>query len=375
MAFNGNKKIMVILDEIKQRYKELDKLYLDCYSSFNITAMTDRLNELSVLQNDPNFYKNQANALRVNSEAKHTQKQLDTLAGLKSRLTDLNEFVAIVEEEGSAEYVDEIKVTLAELEKLVEELYLQTLLTGEYDTNNAILSLHAGAGGTEAQDWVQMLYRMYKMYADKSGFVVEELDSLDGDEAGLKSVTFILKGINAYGYLKAEKGVHRLVRISPFDSASRRHTSFASLEVMPEIEADTSITITADELKVDTYRSSGAGGQHVNTTDSAVRITHLPSGIVVQCQNERSQIKNRDTAMKMLVSKLVEKRERENLEKAGSIKGELKKIEWGSQIRSYVFQPYTMVKDHRTNHENTDVASVMNGNLESFIFAYLKALR
>lgn len=366
---------MVILDEIKQRYKDLDKLYLDCYSSFNITAMTDRLKELSALQNDPNFYKNQAHALKVNLEAKHTQKQLDMLNDLKSSLVDLNDFIILVEEENSGEFIAEIKTTLQDLELKVEELYLQTLLTGEYDSNNAILTLHAGAGGTEAQDWVSMLYRMYKMYGDKNGFELILLDSLDGDEAGLKSITFMLKGINAYGYLKAEKGVHRLVRISPFDSASRRHTSFASLEVMPEIENDTNIVINQDELKVDTYRSSGAGGQHVNTTDSAVRITHLPSGIVVQCQNERSQIKNRDTAMKMLVSKLAEKQERENLEKAGTIKGELKKIEWGSQIRSYVFQPYTMVKDHRTNHENTDVLSVMNGSIESFIFAYLKASR
>jgi len=224
-------------------------------------------------------------------------------------------------------------------------------------------------------DWVSMLYRMYKMYCDKEGFSYEELDYLAGDEAGIKSVSFLVKGLNAYGYLKAEKGVHRLVRISPFDANARRHTSFASLEVMPEIENDNTIIINDAELRIDTYRSSGAGGQHVNKIESAVRITHLPSGLVTQCQNGRSQIQNRETAMRMLKSKLAEKKERENIEKAGAISGELKKIEWGSQIRSYVFQPYTMVKDHRTNYENTDVNSVMNGGLQEFIYEYLKRAR
>ncbi len=366
---------MVILDDIKQRYKTLEKLYSDCRSSFDEQKMRGRLDELSLLQHDPNFYKDQKQAQNVNVESKYIQKTLDMLSSLCMRVSDLGDFIVIVEEEGDAGYVDELTGNLLALEQEVEKLYLETLLTGEYDTHNAILTLHAGAGGTEAQDWVSMLYRMYKMYAEKNGFAIQELDYLDGDEAGIKSVTFSLSGINAYGYLKAEKGVHRLVRISPFDSNARRHTSFASLEVMPEIENDTSITINSDDLKIDTYRSGGAGGQHVNKTDSAVRITHLPSGIVVQCQNERSQIQNKETAMKMLRGKLVELRERENLEKAGSIKGELKKIEWGSQIRSYVFQPYTMVKDHRTNFENTDVSAVMNGNIDNFIFAYLKALR
>lgn len=366
---------MVILDDIKYKYKMLAKRAADCCSSFDEQKMNARLDELSVLQNEPNFYKDQGYALKINSEAKYTQKTLEMLASLKTRVSDLGDFIVIVEEEGEEEYVAELTDTLTTLELEVEKLYLETLLTGEYDSYNAILTLHAGAGGTEAQDWVSMLYRMYKMYAEKNGFAINELDYLDGDEAGIKSVTFSLSGMNAYGYLKAEKGVHRLVRISPFDSNARRHTSFASLEVMPEIENDTSITINSDDLKIDTYRSGGAGGQHVNKTDSAVRITHLPSGIVVQCQNERSQIQNKETAMKMLRGKLVELRERENLEKAGSIKGELKKIEWGSQIRSYVFQPYTMVKDHRTNFENTDVSSVMNGNIDNFIFAYLKALR
>ena len=366
---------MVLLDDIKQRYKTAQKLYADCYGTFDIAALQKKHGELAELQNDPNLYKDPKNAQRINSEAKYIEKQLSEMDSLKRQLQDLGDFIVLVEGEGDEQYVTEITETLIEIEAELDKLYLSALLTGEYDSKNAILSLHAGAGGTEAQDWVQMLYRMYKMYADKNGFSTEELDYLEGDEAGIKSVTFLLKGVNAYGYLKAEKGVHRLVRISPFDSNARRHTSFASLEVMPEIENDTTVKILPEELRVDTYRSGGAGGQHVNKTDSAVRLTHLPSGIVVQCQNERSQIQNRETAMKMLLSKLVEKRERENLEKAGSIQGELKKIEWGSQIRSYVFQPYTMVKDHRTNYEEPDVARVMNGGIEGFIFEYLKKSR
>jgi peptide chain release factor 2 len=246
------------------------------------------------------------------------------------------------------------------------------LLKGKYDSLNAILTLHAGAGGTEAQDWVSMLYRMYTRYLERNGYTVKVLDELPGDEAGIKSVTFLAEGDNAYGYLKAEKGIHRLVRISPFDSNSRRHTSFASLEVMPEIENNDEIEIRPEELKVDTYRSSGAGGQHVNKTESAIRITHLPTGIIVACQNERSQIQNREVAMRMLVSKLIEKREREQLEEELSIKGDLKKIEWGSQIRSYVFCPYTMVKDHRTGYETGNVQAVMDGYIDEFIIEYLK---
>ncbi|MDE7395930.1 MAG: peptide chain release factor 2, partial [Clostridiales bacterium] len=290
-------------------------------------------------------------------------------------MADLEELTMLAEAEDAADMVGEIESGLKHLEDETENMQLETLLTGEYDHVNAILTLHAGAGGTEAQDWTQMLYRMYKMYADKNGFKCEELDYLAGDEAGIKSVTFRLSGTNAYGYLKAEKGVHRLVRISPFDSNARRHTSFASLEVMPEIENDDNITVNTEDLRIDTYRSGGAGGQHINKTDSAVRITHIPTGIVVQCQNERSQIQNRETAMRMLIGKLAERRERELEEKANAIKGELKKIEWGSQIRSYVFQPYTMVKDHRTNFENPDVQAVMNGEIAPFIFEYLRKSR
>lgn len=278
----------------------------------------------------------------------------------------------LVAEEGDESYAPEIEENLEKAEKDIEDLRLQTLLKGKYDALNAIMTLHSGAGGTEACDWTEMLYRMYICYAEKHGYKLTELDRVDGDEAGIKSVTFKVEGDNAYGYLKAEKGVHRLVRISPFDANSRRHTSFSSVEVMPEIDDTEEIVIRPEELKVDTYRSSGAGGQHVNKTESAIRITHLPTGIIVACQNERSQVQNREQAMKMLMSKLIEKRESERMEEAASIKGEMKKIEWGSQIRSYVFCPYTMVKDHRTGCETGNIDAVMNGELDPFIIDYLK---
>ncbi len=257
------------------------------------------------------------------------------------------------------------------LNKFLNEFKIETLLQGKYDGKNAILTLHAGAGGTEAQDWANMLYRMYSMYAEKRKFGLKVIDVLDGDEAGIKSITFEISGENAYGYLKCEKGVHRLVRISPFDANARRHTSFASLDVMPVLDDIKDIQIKQEDLKVDTYRSSGAGGQHVNKTESAIRITHIPTGIVVSCQTERSQIQNRETCMKMLYSKLAQKAEEEEQEKLNSIRGEIKKIEWGSQIRSYVFQPYLMVKDHRTNYETSDVSGVMDGNIQEFINDYL----
>ena len=265
--------------------------------------------------------------------------------------------------------------TLGTLKAETSELRLKALLRGEYDANGAILSLHAGAGGTEAQDWAQMLYRMYTRWCERKKYTVKELDYLAGDEAGIKSVTFSVQGQSAYGYLKAEKGVHRLVRISPFDSSSRRHTSFASLDVMPDIEDDDAdIEILPEDIRVDTYRASGAGGQHVNKTSSAIRITHLETGFVVQCQNERSQIQNRETAMRMLKAKLIEKRESEKMQEMQELKGEMKKIEWGSQIRSYVFHPYSMVKDHRTGEETGNVAAVMDGDIDNFINAYLTGL-
>ena len=279
-----------------------------------------------------------------------------------------------METENDQSLFDELVGELAILQQDLETLRLDTLLTGKYDSYNAIVTLHAGAGGTEAQDWTQMLLRMYQMFAEKNGYKFSILDLLDGDEAGIKSVSFLVEGENAYGYLKCEKGVHRLVRISPFDSNARRHTSFASVEVMPEIDDDTAIEIRSEDLKIDTYRSSGAGGQHVNKTESAIRITHIPSGVVVACQTERSQIQNRETAMKMLRSKLIELKEAEEMEKLSQIRGEIKKIEWGSQIRSYVFQPYCLVKDHRTNFETSDIQGVMNGDVMPFINDYLKKL-
>ena len=261
---------------------------------------------------------------------------------------------------------------LATAEEDLEDMRIRSLLRGKYDGYNALLTLHSGAGGTESCDWVSMLYRMYTRYAERNGFKVTELDRLDGDEAGIKSVDFKIEGENAYGYLKAEKGVHRLVRISPFDANKRRHTSFASLEVMPEIEDDGDVEIRSEDLKVTTYRSSGAGGQHINKTESAIRIQHIPTGIVVSCQNERSQIQNREMAMKMLRSKLIELKESERLANEQNIKGEIKKIEWGSQIRSYVFCPYTLVKDHRTGCETGNIQAVMDGDIQPFIIDYLK---
>ena len=282
------------------------------------------------------------------------------------------DIIELLELEEDESMLLEIENELSELEEIIEDMRLKTMLAGKYDKLNAILTLHAGAGGTEACDWTEMLYRMYICYCEKNGFALTELDRLAGDEAGIKSVSFKIEGDYAYGYLKSEKGVHRLVRISPFDSNKRRHTSFASLEVMPEIEEDNEIKINPDELRIDTFRSSGAGGQHINKTDSAIRITHIPTGIVVACQNERSQTQNREMAMKMLISKLLEKRESERMERDQGIKGEIKKIEWGSQIRSYVFCPYTLVKDHRTGYETGDVEAVMNGNIQAFINDYLK---
>ena len=305
-------------------------------------------------------------------EVKSCEYKLEKIKNLSTAIDNCDASIELLEEVDDDVIFAELVSTLESLEKEIENAKLETLLSGKYDDYNAILTLHAGAGGTEAQDWTEMLYRMYGMYAEKSGFKVRVLDVLDGEEAGIKSITFLVSGEYAYGYLKAEKGVHRLVRISPFDSNARRHTSFASLEVMPEIEDAPDIVIRPEDLKVDTFRSSGAGGQHVNKTESAIRITHIPTGIIVACQNERSQVQNKERAMKMLMSKLIEKRESERLEEEAAIKGEIKKIEWGSQIRSYVFCPYTMVKDHRTGCETGNIQAVMDGDLDAFIIEYLK---
>ena len=318
------------------------------------------------------FWNDVDNANKVNQRIKVIHSKLDKYKKLEGKGEDVEVMFEMAEEEDDEELANEARQELAEFVKLVEEFRIATLLNGPYDSANAVLSLHAGAGGTEAQDWVSMLYRMYVRYCERAGYTVKELDLLEGDEAGIKSVTFECDGENAYGYLKAEKGVHRLVRISPFDSSGRRHTSFASLDVTPILDDDSSaIEINPDDIRVDTYRSSGAGGHHVNKTSSAIRITHFPTGVVVQCQNERSQIQNRETAMRMLRGKLLEIKERERMEHMADIKGEMKKIEWGSQIRSYVFQPYTMVKDHRTGEETGNIQAVMDGEIDNFINAFL----
>mgnify|MGYP004489662861 FL=1 len=289
-------------------------------------------------------------------------------------LSDTMVLIELGNEANDESVVPEVKGNVKKLSKKIDNLEVGSLLSGKHDKDNAIITIHPGAGGTEAQDWAEMLYRMYSMWAEKNDYKLEELDYLEGDGAGLKSVTFSVSGENSYGYLKGESGVHRLVRISPFDSAGRRHTSFASVEVIPEISDDVEVIINPEDLRVDTYRSSGAGGQHVNKTESAIRITHIPTNIVVSCQTQRSQIQNRETAMKMLKSKLLELKERENKEKIEDLKGVQREIAWGSQIRSYVFCPYTMVKDHRTNYETGNVEAVMNGEINEFINAYLKSL-
>ena len=321
----------------------------------------------------PDFWNEQEKAQAVISEANGLKDQVNEFYQLSETFENLEVSYELVKEESDEELQAELEEELQQLSSQLNQFELQLLLSEEYDKNNAILELHPGAGGTESQDWGSMLLRMYTRWAEKKGFKVETLDYLPGDEAGIKSVTLSIKGHNAYGYLKAEKGVHRLVRISPFDASGRRHTSFVSCEVMPEFNEEIQVDIRTEDLKIDTYRATGAGGQHINTTDSAVRITHLPSGVVVTCQSERSQIKNRESAMKMLKAKLyqreIERQEQELLE----IRGEQKEIGWGSQIRSYVFHPYSMVKDHRTSTESGNVQAVMDGDLDQFINAYLRS--
>jgi peptide chain release factor 2 len=334
--------------------------------------MRIQIEELNQEMSAPGFWDNLERAQQVNQRLKGLEDQVGRFKALTQQAEDIEVLIEMGQEEEDPSMADEVTQELETLRNQVNEMRLTTLLTGPYDHNSAILSLHAGAGGTEAQDWCQMLYRMYTRYCEKRGYQVRVLDLLEGDEAGIKSVTFEVNGENAYGYLKAEKGVHRLVRISPFDSASRRHTSFVSLDVMPQIDDAEEIEIRPEDLKVDTYRSSGAGGQHINKTDSAVRMTHVPTGIVVSCQTERSQVQNRETCLRMLRARLVELKEREQAEKIAEIKGELKKIEWGSQIRSYVFHPYSMVKDHRTGVEVGSTAGVMDGDLDLFINTYLQ---
>ena len=363
---------MIPLDEYKIALQETGDTLNEIKLALDPDAIKTELASLAEQMGAPGFWDDVETANKLNQRVKSLESKLDRFKKVQGRYEDLETLIEMAEEEGDESLIDEIKSESAALEAAVEAMQLAQMLKGPYDSSNAVLSLHAGAGGTEAQDWTEMLYRMYTRYCERNGWAVRELDMLDGDDAGVKSVTFEVSGENAYGYLKAEKGVHRLVRISPFDSSGRRHTSFSSLDVTPIFDEDVgNIKIDPDDLRVDTYRASGAGGQHVNKTSSAIRITHLPSGTVVQCQSERSQIQNRETAMRMLRGKLLELQEREREEQMAKIKGEMKKIEWGSQIRSYVFQPYTLVKDHRTGCENGNIQAVMDGEIDDFIREYL----
>lgn len=320
----------------------------------------------------PDFWNDAEKASADMKEVKDLKEIIERADKLSTQYDDLMTLIEMGNEEGDESLIPEIQGEFEEFKRVFDDLRITTMLTGEHDTENAILTLHAGAGGTESCDWAGMLCRMYERWADKRGFSVKVLDSLDGDEAGLKSVTLEISGENVYGYLKSEHGVHRLVRISPFNAAGKRQTSFVSCDVMPDIQQDIDIEINDDDIRIDTYRSSGAGGQHINKTSSAIRITHFPTGIVVQCQNERSQHMNKDKAMQMLKAKLLILREQENLAKESDIRGEVKEIGWGNQIRSYVMQPYTMVKDHRTEAETGNVSAVMDGDIDLFMNAYLK---
>ena len=363
---------MLQFDEYKVRLNNLAPVLEELGQALDLESAERELDMLQAESASDGFWNNLEKAQKVQQRIKTLQHKVDSQHKRKQHWDDLMALCEMGNEFEDESLIPELEEGFAQLETEMEEARLQTLLTGEYDSSNVILTIHPGAGGTEAQDWAQMLYRMYTRYAERNNFRVTELDRLDGDEAGIKSVDFKIEGENAYGYLKAEKGVHRLVRISPFDANKRRHTSFASLEVMPEIEDEGDVEIRAEDLKVTTYRSSGAGGQHINNTESAIRIQHLPTGIVVSCQNERSQMQNREMAMKMLRSKLIELRESERLANEQNLKGEIKKIEWGSQIRSYVFCPYTLVKDHRTGCETGNIQAVMDGDLQPFIIDYLK---
>ncbi len=365
---------MLQYEELRLRLEELKPAIDDLKSAIGVEKIKQEIAQLEDQAAAPDFWEDMKHSQAVLQKTSQLKAKVTAYEQLCSKYDDAMTTIEIADEENDESLYGEACSAVSDVEKDLEEQKLTTLLSGEYDAKNAILAFHAGAGGTEAQDWVEMLYRMYHRWAEQHHFKVKVLDYLDGEEAGIKSATILVEGLNAYGLLKSESGVHRLVRVSPFDSSGRRHTSFASVEVMPEIGEEVEVEIRDEDLKVDTYRSSGAGGQHVNKTESAVRITHIPTGIVVACQNERSQIQNRAVAMRMLRSKLIEIKERANLEKIEDIKGELKEIAWGSQIRSYVFMPYTLVKDHRTGYESGNIGAVMDGDLDGFINAYLKAL-
>lgn len=363
---------MVELDQFKYTLSTYEKPLQEVRESLNLDAKIRRIDELDKTMEEPSFWEDAELSTRLVKEAKHLKDTVAEFNRLQNQYEEIGLMIEMGYEENDPAIVPEIQKMVDEFSDELEALRLRTLLTGEYDGNNAIMRLNAGAGGTESCDWCSILYRMYCRWAESKGFSVEMLDYLAGEEAGIKSVTLQINGENAFGYLKSERGVHRLVRISPFNANGKRQTSFVSCDVMPDIEEDLDVEINPDDLRIDTYRSSGAGGQHINKTSSAVRITHIPTGIVVQCQNERSQFQNKDRAMQMLKAKLYMLKQQENAEKISDLRGDVKEIAWGSQIHSYVLQPYTLIKDHRTGFESGNVTSVLDGSIDGFISAYLK---
>ena len=365
---------MIIVDEYKKIASDAKAQIDDLKDAVSYNQILMEIEKLEVDTQNPDFWANPEKQAKVFSQIKVLKDKKQSVDDIITAVDDIEAMIELYEELEDESLEGDIISTSENLTEMIEMLRLRNLLTGEYDKNNAIITLHAGAGGTESQDWCEMLFRMYGKYCAKAGYKTTTIDYLEGDEAGIKSVSFSIEGENAYGFLKGEHGVHRLVRVSPFDASGRRHTSFASCEVMPEIEDDGEIVIREEDIKMDVFRASGAGGQHVNKTSSAVRLTHIPTGIVVACQNERSQFQNKDMCMKMLRAKLAQIKEQEHLDKIEDIKGVQKEIAWGSQIRSYVFMPYTLVKDHRTGFEDSKVDSVMDGELQGFLNAYLKAL-
>ena len=363
---------MIQFEELRLQLLEDEDALKELSSALGLEEMRKEVATLEEQTAADGFWEDLGNSQKVLQRVSMLKNRISAYETLKSDFDDALVMIELADEEGDLELLPECQESVKTVKKEIEAQTLATLLSGEFDSKNAILTFHAGAGGTEAQDWAEMLFRMYNHWGERHGFKVSTLDFLDGDEAGLKSAVLLVEGLNAYGFLRSEMGVHRLVRVSPFDSSGRRHTSFASLEVMPEIDDTFDVEISPEDIKMDVYRASGAGGQKVNKTSSAVRLTHIPTGIVVSCQVERSQHQNREVAMRMLKSKLVEIKEREHLDKIEDIKGDQKEIGWGSQIRSYVFMPYTLVKDHRTGYEAGNINAVMDGDLDGFIHAYLK---